>query len=164
MLPALRARWPAAAQHAERLAEQASDAERLLEAVAAEDARALAAPWHVPRATLAALDPARQRNLLRHLLRAAGLDAPSARKLEELRRALLESHAESRARVRWPGGEGRVYREALHLLAPLPPASPPGYAARIARRRRPGSAPRGASSSRRRATAAACRSRGSSEA
>jgi tRNA(Ile)-lysidine synthase len=131
VLPALRARWPTAAQHAERLAEQAGDAERLLEAVAADDARALAAPWHVPRAALAALDPARQRNLLRYLLRAAGLDAPSARKLEELRRALLESHAESRARVRWPTGEGRVYREALHLVAALPPASPPGYAARI---------------------------------
>jgi tRNA(Ile)-lysidine synthase len=131
-LPALRARWPAAAQHAERLAEQASDAERLLEAVAAEDARALSAPWHVPRATLAALDPARQRNLLRHLLRLAGLDAPSARKLEELRRGLLESHAESRTRVRWPSGEGRIYREALHLLAPLPPASPRGYTAQLA--------------------------------
>ncbi|HEY3519381.1 MAG TPA: tRNA lysidine(34) synthetase TilS, partial [Gammaproteobacteria bacterium] len=132
VLPALRARWPAAAQHAERLAEQASDAERLLEAVAAEDARALAAPWHVPRATLAALAPARQRNLLRHLLRLAGLDVPSARKLEELRGALLESHAESRARVRWPSGEGRIYREALHLIAPLPPGSPRGYAARLA--------------------------------
>jgi tRNA(Ile)-lysidine synthase len=132
VLPALRARWPTAAQHAERLAEQANDAERLLESVAAEDARALAAPWHVPRAVLAALEPARQRNLLRYLLRATGLEAPSARKLDELRRSLLDSHAESRARVRWPRGEGRVYREALHLLGPLPPPSPPGYAARIA--------------------------------
>jgi len=132
VLPALRARWPAAAQHAERLAEQAGDAEQLLEAVAAADARGLAAPWHVPRAALASLEPPRQRNLLRHLLRAVGLDTPSARKLEELRRALLESHAESRARVCWSSGEGRVYREALHLLAPLPAASPPGYAAQIA--------------------------------
>ena len=131
VLPALRARWPAAAQHAERMAEQASDAEGLLEVVAAEDARALPAPWHVPRATLAALAPARQRNLLRHLLRLAGLDAPSARKIEELRHALLESRAESRARVRWPSGEGRIYREALHLIAPLPTASPRGYAARV---------------------------------
>jgi len=132
VLPALRARWPTAALHAERLAEQASDAERLLENIAVEDARALAVPWHLPRATLAALAPERQRNLLRHLLRLAGLDAPSARKLEELRHALLESHPESRARVRWPSGEGRVYREALHLIAPLPAASPRGYAARLA--------------------------------
>jgi tRNA(Ile)-lysidine synthase len=131
VLPALQARWPAAAQHAERLAEQASDAERLLEAVAGEDARCLVEPWHLPRATLAALDPARQRNLLRHLLRGVGLDAPSARKVAELRRALLESHAESRARVRWPGGEGRIHRGALYLMASLPPASPPGYTARL---------------------------------
>lgn len=131
VVPALRARWPAAAQHATRLAAQASDAERLLEAQAETDAAALSEPWHVPRAVLAALEPARQRNLLRRLLRALNLPAPSAAKLEELRRALLESHAESRAHVRWPGGEGRVHREALFLMAPLPPASPPGYAARI---------------------------------
>jgi tRNA(Ile)-lysidine synthase len=131
VLPAMRARWPDAAHHAQRLAEQAGEAERLLEAAASDDARLLAEPWHVPRATLAALDPARQRNLLRYLLRAVGIGAPSARKIEELREALLESHPESRARVRWPGGEGRVFRDALYLLAPLPPASPRDYAARI---------------------------------
>jgi tRNA(Ile)-lysidine synthase len=131
VLPALRARWPAAAHHAQRLAEQASEAERLLEAVACGDARALAEPWHVPRATLAALDPARQRNLLRYLLRVVGIGVPSARKIEELREVALESHPESRARVRWPGGEGRVFREALFLLAPLAPPSPRDYAARV---------------------------------
>ena len=97
VLPALLARWPSAAQHAERLAEQMSEAEQLLDAVAAEDARALAAPWHVPRAALAALPPARQRNLLRYLLRAVGVGTPSARKVEELRAALLEARAGSRA-------------------------------------------------------------------
>jgi tRNA(Ile)-lysidine synthase len=132
VVPALRARWPAAARNAARLAAQASDAERLLERAADADAAALAEPWHVPRAALAALEPARQRNLLRRLLRVVGLPAPSAAKLEELRDAVLEAHAESRTRVRWPGGEGRIYRDALYLLAPLPPASPPGYEARIA--------------------------------
>ncbi len=132
VLPALRARWPAAARHGERLAQQMDDAERLLEAVAAADAKALAAPWHVPRAVLAALDSARQRNLLRYLLRETNLSAPSSRKLDELREALLTAHAESRARVRWPGGEGRVFREALHLVTPLPAASPRDYEARIA--------------------------------
>jgi tRNA(Ile)-lysidine synthase len=127
VLPALRARWPEAAEQARRLAEQASDAERLLEAVAAQDARKLAVPWHVPRAALAALDAARQRNLLRYLLRTAGLSTPSARKIEELRTAVLEAHPESRTRVRWTRGEGRVYREALHLIAPLPQPSAPGY-------------------------------------
>lgn len=132
VLPALLERWPSAVQHAGRLAAQMSDAEQLLDELAAADARPLAAPWHVPRALLAALEPARQRNLLRYLLRALGLAAPSASKLEELRTALLDSHAESRAVVRWPSGEGRVFREALHLGAPLEPGSPPDYAARLA--------------------------------
>jgi tRNA(Ile)-lysidine synthase len=131
VLPALRERWPSAVQHAGRLAAQMSDAEQLLDGMAAEDARPLAAPWHVPRASLAALAPARQRNLLRYLLRTLGLGAPSARKLEELRAALNGSHSESRAVVRWPGGEGRIFRAALHLGAPLPPASPPDYSARV---------------------------------
>jgi tRNA(Ile)-lysidine synthase len=131
VLPALTARWPAAAPNAVRLAAQARDAERLLESLADADAAALAAPWHVPREVLEALEPARQRNLLRRQLRAVGSDVPGAAKLEELRRALLAAHAESHARVSWPGGEGRVYRGALYLLRPLPPASPRGYEARL---------------------------------
>ena len=85
----------------------------------------------MPRAALAALPPARQRNLLRYLLRAVGVGTPSARKVEELRAALLEARAGSRALVRWPSGEGRVFREALYLGPPLPPSSPLDYAARI---------------------------------
>jgi tRNA(Ile)-lysidine synthase len=131
VLPALLTRWPSAAQHAQRLAEQMTEAEQLLDAMAADDGRGLAAPWHVPRAVLGALAPARQRNLLRYLLRAVGLGAPSARKLEELRTALLESHPGCRTLVRWPSGEGRVFREALYLGAPLPPGSPPEYAVRL---------------------------------
>ncbi len=131
VLPALLARWPDAAQRATRLAEQMGEAERLLDAVAEADARTLAAPWHVPRAALVALEPARQRNLLRRLLRDLSVGTPSARKLEELRTALLEAHAASHAIVRWPGGEGRVYRDALYLGVPLPPGSPSEYAARV---------------------------------
>ncbi|HUQ53663.1 MAG TPA: tRNA lysidine(34) synthetase TilS [Gammaproteobacteria bacterium] len=131
VVPALLARWPDAAQHAERLAEQAGEAERLLDAVAAEDARPLVAPWHVPRTVLAALEPARQRNLLRHVLRAVGLGTPSARKLEELRAALLEAHADSHTQVSWPGAEGRVFRDALYLGVPPAAHSPADHAARI---------------------------------
>jgi tRNA(Ile)-lysidine synthase len=133
VLPALLARWPSAAQQAERLAEQMSEAEQLLDALAAEDARLLVVPWHLPRPTLAALEPARQRNLLRYLLREVALGTPSARKVEELRAALLEARPGTHALVRWPSGEGRVFRDALHLGAPLPPSSPQGTAARVGR-------------------------------
>jgi tRNA(Ile)-lysidine synthase len=129
VLPALRARWPSAAHHAERLARQMSDAEQILDGVAAEDARALPAPWCVPRAVLASLDAARQRNLLRYLVRGAGLGTPSARKIEELRAALLGARGNAQPLVAWPTGEARVFRRALYLGAPLPPPPAEDYAA-----------------------------------
>ena len=132
VLPALRERWPAAAHQAQRLAAQMADAEHLLEAIAAADAASLAAPWCVPRAALAALEVARQRNLVRHLVRRAGLGIVSARKVDELRSALLGARPGAQPLVRWPTGEGRVFRGALYLQAPLPPPSPPDYEAPVA--------------------------------
>jgi tRNA(Ile)-lysidine synthase len=133
VLPELLERWPAAARHAERLAAQMYEAESILEAVASEDARLLPAPWCVPRVVLAGFDTARQRNLLRYLSRRAGLGVPSANKIDELRRALLTSRPESHPLVRWAGGDGRVFRQQLHLLAALPSASAPDYRAELGR-------------------------------
>jgi tRNA(Ile)-lysidine synthase len=143
VLPQLTARWPAAVVHAGRLAEQMADAERILDAVAERDAARLDDPLRLPRATLAALDPPRQRNLLRHLLRRSGLGVPSSPKIEELRHALLVARADAQPLVRWRGGEGRVFRRQLHLLARLPAASPRDYAARL-EGRAPWSGPEGA--------------------
>lgn len=142
VVPALVERWPAAARHAQRLAAQMAEAEELLGALAAEDALGLAAPCCLPRARLLALAPARQRNLLRHLLRSVGLPTPSASKIEELRGALLTARAEAQPLVRWPGGEGRVYRGSLYLAEPLPAASP-GDTAGVVRTGQPWSGPEG---------------------
>ncbi len=143
VLPQLTARWPAAVVHAGRLAEQMTDAESILEAVAEQDAAGLDDPLRLPLTTLAPLDPARQRNLLRHLLRRAGLGVPSSMKIEELRHALLEARVDAQPLVRWPGGEGRVFRGQLHLLAALPGGSPRDYSARLPARG-PWSGPEGA--------------------
>jgi tRNA(Ile)-lysidine synthase len=123
VLPPLLQRWPAAVQNAGRLAEQMAEAEDILTSVAAQDAQGMEESGRVPQALLVALDPARQRNLLRYSLRRVGLGMPSAVKIDELRRALLEARADARPLVRWPGGEGRVYRQHLYLSAPLVPAS-----------------------------------------
>lgn len=123
VVPELVARWPSAAEQAQRLASQMDEAEELLDAVAAEDARGLSAAWWVPRARLEALPSARQRNLLRHLLRHLGLPTPSAAKLEELRAVVLAARPEAQPLVRWPGVEARVFRRALFLAAPLAPPS-----------------------------------------
>jgi tRNA(Ile)-lysidine synthase len=129
VLPPLLQRWPAAVQNVGRLAEQMAEAEDILASVAAQDARGLPEPTRVPQTALVNLAPARQRNLLRHVLRAAGLGVPSALKIDELRRALLEARVDAQPLVRWPGGEGRVYRQHLYLSLPVAPASAHDYAA-----------------------------------
>ena len=136
VLPRLAERWPAAARMAERLAAQMTDAEELLGGIAAEDARPIEDPQRVPRAAVAGLVPARQRNLLRFLIRNAGLGMPSAVQLEELRLSWLNARADAQTLVRWPGGEGRVYREHLYLLTPLPP--PPKLGAPVVVRKTQG--------------------------
>jgi tRNA(Ile)-lysidine synthase len=131
VVPALLARWPAAARSAQRLAEQMSDAEAILDVVAERDAEPVANPSRIPRAVLAALEPARQRNLLRHLLRRAQLGIPSASKAEELRVALLDARPGAQTRILWPGGEARVFREHLYLMRGLPAASAADYRVRL---------------------------------
>jgi tRNA(Ile)-lysidine synthase len=126
VVPELLERWPAAAGSAVRLAQAASDAEAILEAVAAEDLARVDNPRRIPRAVVAAVSVPRQRNLLREAVRRSGLPPPSAARLEELRHALLDAGPRSRPCVRWPGAEGRVFREHLYLLPPLSPQSPRG--------------------------------------
>ena len=133
VVPALSERWPAAPRMAQRLAEQMADAEEILEMMALQDARTLAAEDRIAREELIDLSPSRQRNLLRHLVRTAGLSIPSAQKVEELRAAVLSSAADARTHIRWPGGEGRFYRGCLYLLKPLALPSGPDFRGRVAR-------------------------------
>ena len=136
VVPRLVGRWPAAARSAQRLAEQMADAEQILTEVAVQDAAAVADPSRVPRAALEPLDPARQRNLLRHLLRRAGFDVPSAQKIEELRAALLGVRRDAQPRIRWGGVDARVFRDHLYLMHALPTASARGFATRLDKARR----------------------------
>jgi tRNA(Ile)-lysidine synthase len=133
VVPALAERWPAAPRMAQRLAEQMADAEEILEMMALQDARTLAAEDRIAREKLIDLSPSRQRNLLRHLVRTAGLSIPSAQKVEELRAAVLSSAADAHTHIRWPGGDGRFYRGCLYLLKPLALPSGPDFRGRVAR-------------------------------
>ena len=67
---------------------------------------------------------------------------PDARQMKELIRALEVRRRDAGTRVRWPGGEARVYRDRLYLLEPLPAASPPGYSGEVSLAR-PWSGPEG---------------------
>jgi tRNA(Ile)-lysidine synthase len=133
VLPALAARWPAAAQVAQRLARQLAEAEELLEERAALDAGGLARADRVPCALLLELAPSRRHNLVRYLLRQLGLPTPNASHLQELDTILQAARHDAQPRVAWPGGEARVYRGWLHLFAPLPPRCVTSPDARLVR-------------------------------
>ena len=119
VMPLLRARWPASSATLSRAAAWQADADRLLTAQAAADARrATTRADRVSAEAVAALDPARRANLLRFLCRAAGASTPDARRLAA---ALdLACGPTPRGHVRWPGGEVRRYRDLVYLSPPLP--------------------------------------------
>ncbi len=129
VLPALTARWPAAAATVARSAAHAATAQRLLDALAAADVAraqvgaALAAP------ALRALSPERRRNALRYWITAAKLLPPPTARLDEIAGPLLAARADAQPLVAWPGA--RVQRQAQLLLLsrttaaqPAPPAPP----------------------------------------
>jgi len=100
-----------------------TDADRLLDELAAIDAAGITDFGCIPLGQLTALDPARQANLLRRLIRQCGLSVPDARRLREIIRCVDNPGNRGRAHVGWRGGEARVYRGGLYLQPP--PDSPP---------------------------------------
>jgi tRNA(Ile)-lysidine synthase len=127
VVPVFRERWPHLARAVGRSARLAGEAEGLLAERAAEDATIVAAGTHLSLPAMQALGEARQRNLLRHLARRAGLPAPPETALRSGLAALLGPAGRSPA-VRWPGAWLRRYRDRLYLFAdpgPLPRPSAP---------------------------------------
>lgn len=121
VMPLLGARWPAAAARLAASAGHARETAGLLDELAALDLERLGGdPARLPGAALLALSPSRQRLLIRYCLTRLGLGLPGERRLASLL-AQLDARADSEVRVEWPGGEGRVWRGELHLLAPWAP-------------------------------------------
>jgi tRNA(Ile)-lysidine synthase len=118
VLPAIRARWPAAAATATRTAQHAAEAQRLLEALASVDVARGSCGARLSAKVLRALPPERRRNALRFWISSAGYLAPPAARLEEIAGPLLAARADARPLVSWRGA--RVQREAdlLSLQAP----------------------------------------------
>jgi len=126
VLPALTARWPRASAALARSAALAGEAEGLLGELAELDlARLGGDPARLPTAGLSALTPARQRLLLRHACTRLDLPTPPAARLATLLEQ-LGARSDAEARVAWPGGEARLWRGRLYLLAP-PPALPASW-------------------------------------
>ena len=114
VLPALRARWPAAAVTAGRVAGFAADALALEQEVALADLAIAGRGATVALDRLVRLPAARQRALLRAWLRVQALPIPASRTLEALRHDMVAAAADRIPMARWPGAVVRRYRGRLY--------------------------------------------------
>ncbi|WP_163558094.1 tRNA lysidine(34) synthetase TilS [Halomonas sp. NO4] len=124
VLPLLGTRWPHATHTLARSAAWAAEADDLLDELAGQDlARLGDDPARLDVAELFTLSRPRQRLLVRHACARLGLALPPSARLE----ALLDQLAgrrDAEVQVAWPGGEARVWRDALYLLTPRAPLPP----------------------------------------
>jgi len=126
ILPALAARWPAVGATLARAAVQARDAAAAVDALAARDyvhCRG-AVDDTLECSSLGALEPRRQRALLRWWIARAGRPRPPAAVIDEACRQLTRSAADRSPRIAWQGGEVRAWRGLAWLLAPRRPVDP----------------------------------------
>lgn len=121
VMPRLSARWPRTAETMAGLARRLAEAQSLLDELASADAAALSqrVEWGICFSLdrLTALDAARQRNLLRWLLRTHGARTlPNEPWLDEWRRQLCSAEAKAGCPIVHAGVAGFCHRGALWLM------------------------------------------------
>ncbi|PMR76177.1 tRNA lysidine(34) synthetase TilS [Billgrantia endophytica] len=125
VMPLLRSRWPHASEALARSARHVGEADALLTELAEMDLERLGGdPGRVPAPELLALSSRRRRLLIRHACGRLGLTTPPEARLATLLDQLT-ARQDARVSVGWTGGEARLWRSHLYLLAPAPslPAS-----------------------------------------
>ncbi|KVE27300.1 tRNA(Ile)-lysidine synthase [Burkholderia singularis] len=119
VLPALAPHFPGFRDALGRAAQHAAAAQRLLDALAANDLRALARDDGrvLSRAALVALDDERGANLLRYWMRTLGLPGASAARLAEMMKQLRAARDAHALRVDHAGWRLRLYRDDVQWEA-----------------------------------------------
>ncbi len=122
VLPQLQQRWPGLSTVLARAATHQSEQAGLADALAAMDFSASCSPdgERVLQSGLKALQPARQRNLLRYWIHRRGFAMPSQAVLERVREEMLFSRDDAQPVVHWGNAELRRYRGELYLMQALP--------------------------------------------
>jgi tRNA(Ile)-lysidine synthase len=120
VMPALTAVAASAATTLARAAALQSDAARLADDLAAQDAQHAVDGATVDRAALAALPPHRARNLLRWFLRQNELAAPSSARLSAMVSQLASARSDAQVRLAHAGIELGVYRGRIRIHARPP--------------------------------------------
>lgn len=124
VLALLRTRWPGLDAAVARSARLSAEAARLLDELAAQDARRVRRAGRIAVTALQQFDEARQRNVLRWLCRREIGSAPGEQQLREGVAQLLGAGADRNPVLAWPGGELRRYRGQIYLQRPLPDQLP----------------------------------------
>lgn len=129
VLPLLAGLNPAATANLARSAAHLAEANELVRALAALDARAHMRDGRLSVAAFARLPHARAKNLLRWAIGAAGLAPPEAIRLDEMLRQLVTARGDASVRLALDGADVRRYRDAVWIVPGLA-ASPRGFRAR----------------------------------
>jgi tRNA(Ile)-lysidine synthase len=122
LLPQLSLRFPGCRETLARAAQNLSEAQQLLDQLAEEDAAGGVGEGRLSLATLSALDPVRQRNLLRWFLRANGIAPPARERLSDVLRQMQMTRSDAHPRIEVGGRALRRFRGWL-LLEPSAPAA-----------------------------------------
>lgn len=117
VLPAIRARWPAASTTVSRSASHLAAASRLLDGLAEDDAAGALDEGRLLLPSLDRLPRDRQVNLLRWWLRQEGLRPPPAARLTAALPDFLAARQDGAPALRWDSGEVRRYRGRLYAIA-----------------------------------------------
>jgi tRNA(Ile)-lysidine synthase len=120
--PALAAHFAGYPATLGRAARHQGDAAQLLDELAEMDAAGAADADGLDGARLAALSPARARNLLRWFVRREGLRPPSDARLADMLRQLVGAAADAHTRIALDGAEIGRHRGRIAVHAPAPPA------------------------------------------
>lgn len=120
IMPRLAHHWPGVERALARAAGHYRDAAALLDETAAADLTAAGVDGGrcLDIRAVAALTPARRRNVLRYWLRERGLPAPAAGHLHQIEAGVVHAARDRTPLVCWPGAEVRRYRDRLYALAP----------------------------------------------
>lgn len=128
LLPVIRKRWPQAAKTLTRSATLMAESQQLLDELAGIDAGQIDcedSSCSVPLDQLSALSIARQRNLLRFLLRRWQFALPSYQKLEELRAVMFSARVDGQPEICWDSVIARRYQNRLYLTSAVPEQTQP---------------------------------------
>lgn len=117
IMPVLKARWPSVASTLSRVSHHCAEAQQLLETQAREDCLAVQGSTAslLSVSKLVALDDVRQRQVLRTWLATFGA-VPSAVKLQQIQRDILQSRYDKMPYLRWKGKELRRFRDDLYVI------------------------------------------------